>query len=95
MKLTIKAAAVLVLTLLLAKIAYVWSALDPLFNSNAWQHVYVMLATWFNTNGPEEGDNLVLVIILVVSLVLAVLLVMLGSRCIVAITRKAGQRKRT
>jgi hypothetical protein len=83
MKLAIKATAILILTALFAKITYAWPALDSLFSSQAWQRLYVMLATWFNVTGPEEGDNLVMVVVIATSFALAVLLVALGERFII------------
>ena len=94
MKLAIKTVAVLALTVALAKVAYMWSALDPFFNSNAWQRVYVTLATWLGISGPEEGDNLVMVVILVVSFGLALALVAVGSRYILRPLCQALQSNR-
>ena len=83
MKFAVKAMAVLALTVVLAKIVYVWPALDSLFASQAWQHLYVMLATWFGVTGPEEGDNLVMVVIITASFVLALLIVTLSARFVI------------
>jgi|GEM_PF-4730283 len=94
MKTALKAVVVLALTIVIAKIAYVWSALDPIFDSHAWRQLYLMLATWFNVIGPEEGDNLVMAVVLAASFLLALLIVVLGSRFVMRPLCKVFHRPR-
>lgn len=93
MKVAIKAAAVLVLTFVIAKIAYSWSALDPLFDSRAWESLYLTLAHISGVIGPEQGDNLTLLMVLALSFVLALIVVGLASRFVVGPLRRSTKQR--
>lgn len=76
----LKVAATIVLTCLYTKVIYVWTWLDAFFESKLAEHMYVGLAALFNVNGSEQGDSMVLIVFLMLSLTASLLTIWLVSR---------------